>query len=163
MWTTGRVVHATCWDMSRLPAQQWPKRLQRRVNAEDDHFQQFLWCCLTEIQVATQHNGRLFSKPSTLFVGDNVTSIRWTSSAFLKVDLLRWYFSDVVDNFINACQISSGLCKKILESIQYGMSYSKKNKKVTVFDHSAIVTVTTIRTTITTTICTLHVSSHIRS
>jgi len=48
------------------------------LNPEDCRI---LWRCLSEIQVAIQHNTWLLSKPST-FRGNNTTSIRWTSSEF---------------------------------------------------------------------------------
>jgi len=41
---------------------QW--RVEVCIHAEGDHFEQLLWRCLPDIQVATYHN-RLFSEPPT--------------------------------------------------------------------------------------------------
>ena len=66
----------------------WPAN----ISPVDYHI---LWCCLSEIQVPTQHNNGLFSKPSTFSEKQYNLAVRWTSSAFHKV--VWWYFWGVVD------------------------------------------------------------------
>jgi len=62
-WLRHRLNFSSAWWTMRLISGK--KRLEARIHADDGHLEHLLWCCLPDIQVATQHNWLLSQPPVT--------------------------------------------------------------------------------------------------
>jgi len=64
------------------------KRLEACIHADGGHFEHLLWCCLHDIQVATQRNSPFQSHQR--LEGNNIPSARRLSSEIHKVVRWQW-------------------------------------------------------------------------